>query len=83
LGRLGIRVAIVADPWFTQQQLPNWIKIASWNITADAPSPETHETGDPETITFYTLNHYDTTRLRQNLHSYQHLLPPNVSVRYY
>ena len=70
----GIRVAIVAEPWFNADQLPKWTRIASWDI------PDGHK---DKQVTFYAINQYDTTRLRQNLHSYQHLLPATVSVRYY
>ena len=70
----GIRVAIVAEPWFSANQLPKWTRIASWDI------PDGHRA---EKITFYAINQYDTTRLRQNLQNYQHLLPSTVSVSYY
>ena len=70
----GIRVAIVAEPWFSANQLPKWTRIASWDI------PDGHRAGK---ITFYAINQYDTTRLRQNLQNYQHLLPSTVSVSYY
>ncbi len=70
----GIRVAIVAEPWFSADQLPTWTRIASWDI------PDGHRA---EKITFYAINQYDTTRLRQNLQNYQHLLPSTVSVSYY
>ncbi len=70
----GIRVAIVADPWFSANQLPRWTRIASWDI------PDGHRA---QKITFYAINQYDTTRLRQNLQNYQHLLPSTVSVSYY
>jgi hypothetical protein len=70
----GIRVAIVADPWFSADQLPKWTRIASWDI------PDGHR---EKKITFYAINQYDTTRLRQNLQNYQHLLPSSVSVSYY
>ena len=75
----GIRVAIVADPWFPQQQLPDtWDKIASWDIPGDGPSP-----GGARTVSFYAINKYDTTLLRRNLHAYQHLLPSGIAVHYY
>jgi hypothetical protein len=75
----GIRVAIVADPWFSAQQLPDtWNKIASWNIPGNGPSP-----GAGRTVSFYAINKYDTTFLRRNLHAYQHLLPSGIAVRYY
>jgi hypothetical protein len=70
----GIRLAIVATPWFDAEQLPQWIRIASWDI----PDGDT-----ARKILFYAINDYDTTRLRKNLHSYQPFLPANVSVRYY
>lgn len=70
----GIRVAIVADPWFSPDQLPKWKRVASWDI----PDGETGKK-----VTFYVINDYDTSWLRKNLHNYQHLLPSNVSVSYY
>ena len=66
----GIRVAIVADPWFRASQFPKWTKVATWNI---APDP----------VNFYAVQPYDTTWLRKRLHEYQRLLPATVSVRYY
>ncbi|HWB93902.1 MAG TPA: hypothetical protein VG605_18740, partial [Puia sp.] len=39
LSRLdGIRIAIVADPWFTPRQLSRWTRIASWNFPDNDPS---------------------------------------------
>ena len=74
--RDGVRAAIVADPWLDTGLLPNWKKIASWNIPGAA-------TVAGKKITFYAINHYDTTRLRRYLHEYQPHLPPTVSVQYY
>ena len=70
----GIRVAIVAEPWFRPEQLPKWTRVASWDI----PDGET-----AKKVTFYVINNYDTSWLRKNLHNYQHHLPSNVEVRYY
>ena len=67
----GIRVAIIADPWFRADQLPKWNRIATWDISKDDP------------VNFYAVEAYDTTWLRKRLHEYQHLLPSTVSVRYY
>ena len=67
----GIRVAIVADPWFRAEQLPRWIKVATWGLA------------NQSNINFYVVENYDTTWLRRRLHEYQPLLPTSVSVKYY
>lgn len=67
----GIRVAIVADPWFRAEQLPRWTKIATWDLA------------DQHNINFYVVEKYDTTWLRRRLHEYEPLLPAGVSVKYY
>jgi hypothetical protein len=66
----GIRVAIVADPWFRPNQFPKWTRVAAWDV-------------DQEITNFYAVQAYDTTWLRKRLHEYQRLLPPTVSVKYY
>jgi len=66
----GIRVAIVADPWFRGDQLPKWTRIATWDI-------------NQKNINFYAVEAYDTTWLRRRLHEFQPLLPSTVSVSYY
>ncbi|HEV2483282.1 MAG TPA: hypothetical protein VGS79_26635 [Puia sp.] len=74
----GIRVAIVADPWFRADQFPKWTRIATWDIADDDP-PVAHE----KAVNFYAVQPYDTAWLRKRLHEYQHLLPSTVSVKYY
>ena len=66
----GIRVAIVADPWFRADQLPQWTRVATWDV-------------NEKMINFYAVEAYDTTWLRRRLHEFQPLLPSTVSVRYY
>ncbi len=90
----GIRVAIVADPWFRADQLPKWTKVATWDIAEGAPSatnqsaPNQPAAAIPSTageraVNFYAVEAYDTTWLRKRLHEYQHLLPSTVAVKYY
>lgn len=134
----GIRVAIVADPWFRPGQMPRWTRIASWVVAGggsgggsdpgsssgsgggsgsggrsgsgdgggsdpeggggpgggpagsgrpDAGGGRTGDGGSDatarQTITFYAINQYDTSRLRKNLHEYQRRLPATVAVSYY
>ena len=90
----GIRVAIVADPWFRADQLPKWTKVATWDIAEGAPSATNQSapnqpaaaippTAGERAVNFYAVEAYDTTWLRKRLHEYQHLLPSTVAVKYY
>jgi hypothetical protein len=68
--KAGISTAIVSEPFFNMAPWPKWNKIASWQIPG-------------RTIDFYTVNQYDSTKLRKSLREYQLRLPSDVTVRYY
>lgn len=73
---VGIRAAIIANPWFSPAQFPRWQPIASWKIAASSHAAAT-------TLKFFAIEQYDTTILRKHLKDYQPLLPRSIEVQYY
>jgi len=74
--KTGVRMAIISEPWFSSAQLPNWHKVASWELAGT-------QSGTDKTISFYSTNKWDTVRLKRYLRDFRPQLPANVSVRYY
>jgi hypothetical protein len=71
-----ISLIMLNDQWFSPQQLPDWNKIASWQVRNNLLAKV-------DSVLFYTISRWDTADLRKNLHEYQLHLPPDVTVRYY
>lgn len=72
----GVKVAALYDSWLQSSLPTGWKKVATWQIQNNVVC------GD-DTVSFYAADDTQANTLKQNLQSYQPLLPPGVRVQYY